>query len=179
MNEQLLTIRGHTVSLYDTPICSNMCATQPSKEIARVIITTIVVNPQTVTFLGFHDKLWRLFPHLKRWGRLLPSATSQADGEHSSISPPSSLAMSIQGVGRAQSGLCNCKHMRQDWPISVPLVSLLKARSGQTSLCNAVYQRKCYSEHVYNFVLNIKINTPGGLLILSDTAWAAKRMHSW
>lgn len=166
------------------PICCNMCATQQSTEIARdweyiTTMTTIADNPQTV--LGLHDKLWRLFPHLRRWQRPLPSATSQADGEHSSVSPLSSPAKSTQRVGTAQSGLCSCKHMRQDWPISVPLVSLLKLRSGQTSLCNAVYQRKCYSECVYNFVLKIKteINTPGGLLILSDTVWAAKRMHSW
>lgn len=144
-------------------------------------ITTTADNRQTVTTLGFHDKLWRLFPHVRRWGRLLPSATSQADGEHSPVSPPSSSAMSLQQAAHLSSGLCSCKHTRQDWPISVPLVSLLKARSRQTSLCNAVYQRKCFSERVYNFVLNIKteINTPVGLLILSDTVWDAKRMHSW
>lgn len=35
MNKQLLKSRERTASLYDMPICSNMCATQPSKEIAR------------------------------------------------------------------------------------------------------------------------------------------------
>lgn len=157
------------------PICGNMCATQPSKEIARdweyiYRNNNTADNPQTVTVLGFHNMLWRLCPHLRGWGRLLPSATSQAAGEHSPVSPPSSSAMSIQRMGTAQSGLCSCKRTRQDWPISVPLVSLLKARRRQTSLCNAVYQRKCSSERVYNIVLNIKteMNTPGGP---SDTQW--------
>lgn len=35
MNEYLLKIRGSTVSLYDMPVCSNLCVTQPSKEISR------------------------------------------------------------------------------------------------------------------------------------------------
>jgi len=61
------------------------------------------------------------------------------------------------------------------------LAYLLKATSRQTSLCNAVNQRKCYCEHVYNFNLNFKteINNPVSLQAPSEIASDAEQMHSW
>lgn len=71
----------------------------------------------------------------------------------------------------SEAASCSTKYMREDWPISVPLTSCLKARSRKTSLCNAVYQRERYGECVYNVVFNRKteINNPVSLLVPSGT----------
>lgn len=97
-------------------------------------------------------------------------------GAHPRFSPflPSNERMVSWHSSEAAS--CSTKYTREDWPISVPPASCLKERSRQTSLWNAVYQRECYGECVYNVVFNRKteINNPVSLLLPSGTVWIAE-----